>query len=238
MHMHRIFVAWDYEVASATRKNYFQKFPSRYTGLATLWFDLYDYANLGIGFERRNEIYNYFTLKQGIQAKLYWVSLTANTHSWAAAATYNHFDYNDSNTLEHVNLLVSYAFTEDPQIFRVILNGNYRNAAHLTEIIISPTGELTNIIHPYWTPRNYYSGSLSFQFRYNYAWFTSCESPQQYVDLKLTGETDTAQNPSFQLAINWKHEFMRYWGFEIKGLYHRSKLWNADGIWEQVYYRF
>jgi hypothetical protein len=61
--------------ASATYKNYFHQFPSRYTCLGTLWLNLYDYVKCGIGFERRNEIYNYFTLKQGIQASVYWATL-------------------------------------------------------------------------------------------------------------------------------------------------------------------
>jgi hypothetical protein len=133
---------------------------------------------------------------------------------------------------------MSYIFTEDPTVFKIIVDANYRNTAHLTELIISPSGKLVNIIHPYWTPKNYYSGSITLEFRYNYAWFTYCEAPQRYIDIKLTGEDDTAHNPSIQLAVNWKHEFMCHWGFEITGLYHRSRLWNADGIWTQVYYRF
>lgn len=224
-------------LASATRKNYFQKFPSRYTYLGTLWFNLYDFVNLGFGFERRNEIYNYFTLKQGIQAKVYWLSVKANSHSWTTATTYRHLDYNDSNTVDHYNLMISYAFTDSPTIFKMICNANYLNAAHLTRIIVNPFGQMINVIHPYWTPDNYYSGGVTLEFRYNYAYFEYCEAPQRYFDIKLTGEDDTAHNPSIQLAINWKHEFI-HWGFEITGLFHRSRLWNADGIWAQAYYRF
>lgn len=236
--VNHLFNSWVKGVASASFKNYFNRFPSRYTCLATLFFNLYDYSKLELGFERKNEIYNYFTLKQGIQAKIYWASLKTNSHSWNLAATYRHLDYNDGNALDHANLLLSYALTEDPTIFKIILDGSYRNAAHLTEIIISPVGKIVDIIHPYWTPRDYFSGSITLEFRYNYAWFNYCEAPQRYIDFKLTGEADNAKNPSIQLAINWKHEFMCHWGFEMTGLYHRSRLWNAEGIWTQVYYRF
>lgn len=225
-------------VASATRKNYFHKFPSRYSCFSTLWFNLYDYVNLGIGFERRDEIYNYFTLKQGIQAKVYWLSLKANSHSWETATTYRHYDYNDANTLDHINLLISHSFTEDPTIFRVILNANYRNTAHLTRVIVDPSGDVVNVIHPYWTPRNYYSGSVTFQFRYNYAYFNYCEGPQRYFDLKVSGLHDTADNPSVQVTFDWKHECMYHWGFELLGFMQRGKLWNGDGFWALAYYRF
>lgn len=225
-------------VASATRKNYFHKFPSRYSCFSTLWFNLYDYVNLGIGFERRDEIYNYFTLKQGIQAKVYWLSLKANSHSWETATTYRHYDYNDANTLDHINLLISYAFTEDPTIFKIILNANYRNTAHLTKVIVDPSGDVVNVIHPYWTPQNYYAGSVTLQFRYNYAYFNYCEAPQRYFDLKVSGLHDTADNPSVQVTFDWKHECMYHWGFELLGFMQRGKLWNGDGFWAQVYYRF
>ncbi|MCE2982979.1 MAG: SpoIIE family protein phosphatase [Parachlamydia sp.] len=225
-------------IASATRKNYFNRFPTRYTCLATLWFNLYDYLYAGIGFEKKNEIYNYFSLTQGIQSKITWATLRAISHAWVIESTYQHYDYNDQNTQEHMNLMASYILSEDPVTFKLIANANYRNAAHPTEIVTDPQGQLLTIIHPYWTPANYYAESLTLEFRYNYAWFTYCEAPQRYIDLKLTGENDTAHNPSFQLIFNWKHEWMRHLGFDVTVLYHRSKLWNADGIWTQVYYRF
>lgn len=224
--------------ASVSYKNYFHQFPSRFSCLGTLWLNLFDYGKIGLGFEKKNEIYNYFTLKQGTQANIPWVTLRATSHSWNIETTYRHLSYNDHNDEDHINVLASYVFVEDPTVFKVIMNANYRNTTHLTKLIINSKGELVNIIHPYWTPKDYYSGSMTFEFRYNYAWFTYCEAPQRYVDIKLTGEDDTAHNPSFELILNWKHECMNHWGFEFTGLYHRSKLWNADGCWTQIYYRF
>ena len=224
--------------AGAGYKSYFHRFPTRFTFSGSLWFNVEDYVKLGMGIERRNEIYNYFNLKQATQADVYWATLRAASHAWNVETTYRHLHYNDHNELDHFNLVISYAFTEDPNVFKVIMATSYRNTAHLTRLIISPKGKLLTIIYPYWTPQDYYSGSVTFEFRYNYAWFTSCEAAQRYVDIKITGEDDNVHNPSIQIAVNWKHEFRHHWGFEITGLYHRSKLWNADGIWAQVYYRF
>lgn len=235
----RIFNGFVKGSAGATYKNYFNQFVSRYTCFSTLWFNVYDYFNLGIGFERKNEIYNYFSLKQGIQAKIYWLSVTSNlTHYWNMSATYRHLEYNDKNTLEHVEVTTSYVFSDDPDVFKIILRASYRNTAHLTRLIIDPSGDLVNVIHPYWTPRDYWANSITLEYRHNFAFFNYCEGPQRYLDIKLTGEEDTARNPSFEILCEWHYDFMYHWGFELKGMIHQSKLWNAEGAWATVYYRF
>lgn len=223
--------------ANVGYKNYFNKFSSQISCAGNIWFNR-DYVNLGLGFERKNEIYNYFNLTQATQANIYWATLKGHNHYWNTEASLFHFHYNDHNDLNHANLLFSYIFTEDPTVLKLILQADYRNTAHLTEFIISPTGQLVDVIYPYWTPKNYFSEAATLEFRYNYAWFTFCEAPQRYFDIKLTGQNDTAHNPSIQLTVNWKHESMCLWGFELTTLFFRSRLWNADGIWAQIYYRF
>lgn len=226
--------------AGATYKNYFHKFASRCSCFGTIWLNCYDYFNLGFGYEKRNEIYNYFSLKEGIQAGVSWFSVSSNlTHNWAMATTYRHLEYNDKNRMEHVEVMTSYTFGNDPNIFKIILQGSYRNTAHLSEIIASPSkGEIVNIIHPYWTPQNYYSNSITLEYRHNFAWFNYCEGPLHYLDIQITGEEDTARNPSLQLRFEWRRDFMRHWGFSVKGMIHQSKLWNAEGAWLNIYYRF
>lgn len=224
----------------ATYKNYFHKFPSRYTCFATVWFDCKDYFNLGLGFERRNEIYNLYSLKEAIQAKIYWGSVTSNlTHYWTMGTTYRHLEYNDRNTMEHVEVMTSYTFSDDPDIFKIILQGSYRNTAHLSKFVTDPTtGEIVNIIHPYWTPQNYYSNSITLEYRHNFAFFNYCEAPVHYLDIQVTAEEDSSRNPSLQLAFEWRRDFFQHFGFSVKGMIHQSKLWNAEGAWVNVYYRF
>lgn len=226
--------------AGAAYKNYFNAFPSRSTGFATVWFDCNDYFNLGIGYERRNEIYNLFSLKQGTQSNVYWGGITSTlTHYWEMKATYWHLDYNDSNNMDHVEVQTSYTFTDDPNVFKLILQGSYRNTAHLTEYIVTPkTGKVKDVIHPYWTPQDYYSNSITLEYRRNFAFFNYCEGPSHYLDIQITAEEDSTRNPSLQLAMEWRRDFMRHWGFSVKGMIHQSKLWNAEGAWVNVYYRF
>jgi hypothetical protein len=94
------------------------------------------------------------------------------------------------------------------------------------------------MIHPYWTPDKYFSGAITLEYYHDYRKFEFCEAPQRYVDLKLTFETDNVNNPSFQAVLEWKHDFDQHWGFDLKGLIHRSPLWNAEGAWGTLYYRF
>lgn len=226
--------------AGATYKNYFHAFDSRFTCFGTLWVNCNDYFNIGLGIERKNEIYNYFSLKQGTQASIYWASVTSHlTHYWEMGAIYQHFEYNDSNRMNHIGVSTSFTFSNDPNIFKVIFQGSYRNTDHVSVITVDPIKmEVTNDLYPYWTPQDYYTNSVTLEYRHNFAFFNYCEAPLHYLDIKVTGEIDTDRNPSLKLEFEWKRDFMRHWGFEVKGLIHQSKLWNAEGAWMTLYYRF
>jgi len=50
--------------------------------------------------------------------------------------------------------------------------------------------------------------------------------------------TDTEHNPSIELRGEWHYEFLDHWTFSIKGLIHRSKLWDAEGVWADLRYQF
>lgn len=223
---------------SATYKNYFGKFKPTITSRNWLLFNANDYFRVLLSCNKIDEIYNYFSLKQKIQSINTIAKVSADfTHAWSASATYENYRYNDHNKQNHVNLYTEYQFTDTPYIFKLILQGDYRNTLHDTiNIVVGTT--LVDVIHPYWTPIDYYAGSLTFETLYDYREFVYCESPQRYVDLKITGSTDSVNNPGIQVIFEWKHEFFRHWGFEVKGLLHRSKQWNAEGAWGTFYYRF
>lgn len=187
---------------------------------------------------KEDEIYNFFSLKQAIQSINSWVTISSNlTRYWSISGTYQYYRYNDNNSQQHVNLMTAYQFSEDPNVFKVILEGNYRNAAHQS-IPITIGTTLVDVIHPYWTPDHYFSGSITLQYHLDYRVFMFCEAPQRYFDLKISAEADNAHNPAVQGVLEWKHEFEEHWGFELKGLIHRSPLWNAEGAWATLYYRF
>lgn len=223
---------------SVTYKNYFNRFKSTFSSHNRLVYNMYDYFQVVLGCNREDEIYNYFSLKQAIQSINSWLTVSKNiNHNWSIEGTLQYYRYNDHNEQIHYNAMTEYQFSEDPNVFKIILQGNYRNAAHQSLLIFSGLN-LVNVIHPYWTPDKYYSGSLTLEYRHDYRNLVFCESPQRYIDLKITGETDSEDNPSIQAVLEWKHDFEYHWGFELKGLIHRSKQWNAEGGWATLYYRF
>jgi len=222
---------------SVTYKNYFNKFKSRVTSHNNLLFNINDYLNVSLGCDKENEIYNFFSLQQGIQSISSWVLAKSNiTHYWSLEGSFQNLHYNDHNNQTHVNLTTKYALTDDPTTFQIVLDGNYRNTADQSISIIVGT-TLVDVIHPYWTPQDYFAGSITFECLHDYRKIEICESPQRYIDLKITGETDSVNNPSIQFVLEWKHGFDHF-SFELKGLIHRSKQWNAEGAWGSCSYNF
>jgi tetratricopeptide (TPR) repeat protein len=223
---------------SATYKTYFNKFKSVFTCRNQLMFNMNDYYQVVVACNKENEIYNYFSLKQATQSIDSWVTVSSNlTRYWNLSGMYQYYLYNDHNHQTHYNVTTEYQFTEDPNTLKVILRGDYRNTAHDSILILDGT-KLVDVIYPYWTPIDYYSGSITFAYRYDFRYFDFCEAPLRYIDVKITGETDSVNNPSIQAVIEWKYEYDAHLGFEFKGLVHRSNQWNAEGAWGTVYYRF
>lgn len=223
---------------SATYKNYFHKFRSTVTSHNRLLFTVNDYLKILLSCNKEDEIYNFFSLKQAIQSTVSLITLSSTlTRYWIASGTYQYYSYNDDNSQFHFNLLTEYQFSEDPDVFKVILQGDYRNAAHQSISIFVGT-QLVDMIHPYWTPNKYLAGALTLEYRHDFREFVFCGAPERYIDIKITGGTDNTKNPSIEAIVEWKHELLHHWGFEVKALIHRSPLWNAEGAWGTVYYRF
>lgn len=223
--------------ASATYKTYFHRFKSTITGYNRLLF-MNDYLKVVLECSRENEIYNYFSLKQAIQSINSKIDISSNiNHYWMLACRVQHYHYNDHNDQNYINLISEYQFSEEPHIFKVILQGNYRNTNHQSVPIIV-NNKLVDVIHPYWTPDKYFSGNVTFEYRYDYRYFVFCGAAMRYVDIKITGGTDNTNNPSIEVVFEWKHEFDNLFGIEVKGMIHRSPLWNAEGLWATLSYRF
>lgn len=224
--------------AGATYKNYFGQFKSQYTGRIQLNVNGHDFYDVTLGINRENEVSNFFSIKQGIQYVASCITVSSNLSKfWYIEGSFKHLDFNDGNWREHCMLMTSYAFTDTPNVYKIILKGNYLNTEHQTiNIFVGP--QLVDVIHPYWTPDKYFEGSITFQWRHDYRFFEYCEAPQRYLDVKITAGQDNTHNPSIELVVEWKHEFERHWGIEFKGLIHRSPLWNAEGAWASLSYRF
>lgn len=208
------------------------------TGHGTLWFNIHDRFSVAAGYARTDELYNFFGIEQGIQADRFWAGFHSGiTRKFEIDAKAEYINYTDSNSGSFFGLSAGYAFTDHPRVFKIILSGEFRNTRHDNEYIYR-NGFLTNIIHPYWAPRDYSAGSVIFEWRHDLSKLFICGSEQHYYDIKASFGTDSENNPYAKLEGEWSYEFKKHWMAGIKGMVHSSPEWNATGAWAHLRYQF
>jgi tetratricopeptide (TPR) repeat protein len=203
-----------------------------------LELNLRDVVRLGFGFERVDEVANRFALLQGTQSDNVIVDARMPlTRRLDLEGGVKFIRYSDDNGGEAAHLQAGYALTDHPRIFRIILRGDYRHTDHVSTELYT-AGELTDIVHPYWTPQSYLAGAATLEWYADLADDFFCGAERHFLDLKLTGGTDSDTNNSIEFEAEWKLDFADHWGVEARGLIHRSPDWDANGLWTGVRYGF
>jgi len=225
--------------AAWTKKIYRDStFQNTDTGYAHIWMNLRDYVQVGLGYDRTDELYNYFGIRQGIQADSWWLSLDTHiTRRLELMGQARYLGYNDNNDGQNYRAGAGYSFTDHPRIFKISLTGQYRNTRK-QDVYQYAGGQLVEIAHPYWTPKDYYGGTATFEWHHDLSKLLFCGSQLHFYDLAVAVGTDTEHNPSIELRGEWHYAFLDHWTFSIKGLIHRSKLWDAEGMWADLRYQF
>jgi hypothetical protein len=205
---------------------------------ARVELNLRDMARVGLAFERTDEVANRYALLEGTQADHFILDARgAVTRSLDLEAGIQRIQYSDDNTGEAAHLTAGYALTDHPRVLKVILRGDYRHTARSSQdIYTGPT--LTGITHPYWTPQGYIAGSATLEWRADMAEDYFCGAQRHFVDLKLTGGTDSDANNAVRFEAEWVRDFADRWTIEARGLWHRSQQWDANGLWTGVRYGF
>jgi tetratricopeptide (TPR) repeat protein len=223
---------------SWTRKYYENSsIPDRNTGHAKFWFNLRDYATLGLAYERTNEIYNTFGIQQGTQANNFWGSLSSFlTRKWAVEGQARYISFNDNNNEKVYSFATSYDLTDPPWIFRVKFKGEYRDTAKLNDYIFQGD-QLVNIIHPYWTPQNYLGGAVVLEWRHDLSRYFFCGSEKHYYALRTILSNDTTGNKGYGFEGEWNYEFRKHWSVNLKGFLNRSNQWDANAAWALIRYQ-
>jgi len=214
-------------------------FQARDTGQAQLSFNLRDAARIGVGYERTDELYNYFGIRQGAQADQGWISAMSNlTRKLEVNGQLRYLRYNDDNDAKRVTVSGAYAITDHPRLFKVILSGEYRDTGKVNQYIYNNTGQLTDIIHPYWAPQNYYGTALTLEWYHDLSKNFYCGSELHFYDLRVTVGADTIGNPSVEAAGEWHYEFLKHWMVGVTGMIHQSSQWKAQSLWGTLKYQF
>ncbi len=208
------------------------------TGHAQVWFNLRNYAELGLGYERTNEIYNNFCIRQGTQANHAWVGLSSwLTRKLEVQSQARYINYSDHNDSKVFSLSGSYDLTDHPRTLRVKLKGEYRDTDKINRYI-SQENTVVNIIYPYWTPKNYLGGAVGLEWRHDLSKFPFCGSELHYYGLRAFLLSDSKGNTGYALEAEWNYEFYKRWTINLKGLLHRSDQWDANAVWAYIQYQF
>jgi tetratricopeptide (TPR) repeat protein len=208
------------------------------TGLAAIRLNVWDGLRVGLGFERSDELTNAFGLRQAIQADHWKMDITSFlTRKLEAGAKAEYLNYSDDNTGQMVSAFVGYAFTDHPRIFKTILTQTYRNTAN-NDTFIYDNNNLVNIIHPYWTPKDLWESAVTLEWYHDLSRELYCGAPLHYYDIRASVGTDTQNNDMIRLEADWHKELSDHWAFVLKAMGHRSREWNADGLWGELQYQF
>lgn len=208
------------------------------SGGAQLWLNLRDYARLGVGWLREDVVQNAFSLRQGVQVQQSWLGLNANiTRQLEVNAKARSLDYSDGNTGDWETLSLGYSWTDHPRIFKTIFTVEHRNVQKQVREIYQGV-QLVDMIHPYWTPQNWWGQAITLEWNHDLAKFFFCGAEKHYYDLRLSFGTDTDHNSSVNFEAEWLYEFADRWTAKVKGQVYRSKQWDSNALGLSLDYRF
>ena len=225
--------------AGWTWKDYEQsRLGNKETGFAEAWVNIRDYARIGGGWRRENITPNYFAREKGIQADTVWGGVESTiVRRLEAGFKYRFLVYKDDNHEDRQTFYAGYAFTDHPRILRLLVNVERRDAyKELREIYVE--GMLADMVHPYWTPREWWGGDVLLEWRHDLSRYFFCGAEQHYYDLKAGAGTDNKNNPGWIVEAEWKLEFLNHFTVGLQGRLERSREWEGTGAWVNLGYRF
>lgn len=236
-----VFTDWLRGEAEWTYKYYDREdYGGRGLGKAQLAADLADWATVTLGWSKVEEITNAFALKNRIMSdRMEGKVFSRLTRDLEAEFTAERIDYNDSNEGWRQRLMAAYRLTDHPDELKLVVAGEHRHTQRKSEFFTGPDGfSTTGIEHPYWTPKNYYEFETGLRWRQDLSERQFCGNLERYWGVGAYTGTDTDKNPLFKLEAEARWEFTDAWALWAKGLFHRSRQWDAEGGWIGLEYRF
>ncbi|MCG6894162.1 MAG: tetratricopeptide repeat protein [Desulfobacteraceae bacterium] len=190
------------------------------------------------GFERVDELANSYAFRQGIQSSDLWGSLYIPIRrKWELEGELRFKRFTDDN--QGWSLMVSggHALTDHPRMFKVLLSGQYRDTREQSQFLLED-GVIVDVVHPYWTPDDYLSGTLTLEWYHDLARDFFCGARRHYYDLKLSLGLESEDNALLRLEGEWRYDFADRWSVALNGLLHESSQWDAYGLWASLQYRY
>jgi len=225
--------------AEYTRKEYIDApYSPTNTGQAGVTFNAWDYVHLTLQYTRLDEIHNQFGLEQGTASDNLGMLFNSDlNHYVGATGGVVLTRYNDDNQGIWVTLAPAFILLDHPHTLKLTLRGDYRNTENASHFLFQGP-QLVNIIHPYWTPQNYYRGTILMEWRHDLAAGFYAGAQQNYYALRLGGGFDTTGNKDIIFEGEWHYDFRQHWSFEARGGVDRSPVWNGASAYVSLIYRF
>jgi len=222
------------------------RFRKRHTGFAGLAWRTSDYLTLGVSYARTNEIYNYFGLKQGTQAKhLQFSADSYITRKLLLHAGTDRIRYSDNNSQRYSNITASYQFLENPFDFYLILDGEHRNTRKANYEVFGtppqgtpPPGPVKKMYFPYWTPQHYRAGRIRLRFIRHFISPVYCGNLERFLDFNVTYKRDNDHDPGYEFDGIFHYDFSNQLRCELRGIRYSYSQWKAYGWWISLNYRF
>mgnify|MGYP000629376753 CR=1 FL=1 len=239
MGLRGVFSPWLRGNFSFTRKDYSKALlGKRDLGQAGLEVNLWDYARLGLEYERMEELANGFSLRQKVMSHVWRATASSSLTRRLDLGLVSEFkEMNDDNQGLSVRGDLGFLVTDHPRELKITLSGEHRDFQKNSSYTYLGAN-LEDITHPYWTPQNYYSGTVGLQWRHDLAELFFCGAGQHVYTLKLFVGTDSDGNPGVRMEGAYHFDFAKQWSLIAQGLIHRSRQWDAEGLWLGVGYRF
>lgn len=200
------------------------------SGHAQAWLALGDFARVGAGYEKREELANEFGLFRGTRSDVAWLGLGgAVNRELAIDARFETLGYSDGNEGWYATVRPSYVWTDHPRIFRTTLALDWRDTDEAS-LYVRTGSLLTDIIHPYWSPQDYFSGGVTFEWHHDLSKEFFLGGLQYFYAVRLTLGSDSEENASFGLEAEWRREFSDLWLLHAMLMLQRSRDWDATGV--------
>jgi hypothetical protein len=236
----------DWRVASAWRLSLdytFKGYSTRSlrdtnTGGAALAFQPWSALTLATSYRREDVLHNRYNFSQATQADVARISGRADATRWlelsADAALWR---YTDDNLQLDAGATAGFVLARKPGKLVAELRGRYLTTQWQSESVFT-SGEETNVIHPYWTPRDYFRGTVALLWEQSLSLDAAIGQNEFSYHAGVQTSLDTDANPSVGFGAGLRWDIVRNLLLDVSGTIERSPEWNGASAAASLAYGF
>jgi tetratricopeptide (TPR) repeat protein len=236
----------DYRIAASWRvnlnytfKNYFTPaVRDTHTGGALLAFNPSKALGISASYQHEDALTNRYNFTQGTQTDTGRISFESQPLSFLELSGGAQLrGYSDGNLQFGADGGAGFVLLQAPGKLVAELRGQYLTTQHESVSEFTDSEE-TNVIHPYWTPRNYFRGSLGMNWEQSLRPAGAAGQNELSYRAGVKGSLDTDGNPAIAFDAALRCEIVRNLLVDLGGWIERSQQWNGATASVSVAYAF